>query len=412
MALIIHHEPCLFNSNSYNNVVSTKTKQIKWPIFSEDEINATHRVLASGKVNYWTGNEGKQFEKEFSHYFGANHSIAVSNGTVALELALEAIGIQPGDEVIIPSCTFIATASAVVMRGATPVIADIEPYKLTICPKSVRSKLTSKTKVIICVHLGGIPCNLDELSLIASENNCYLIEDCAQAHGASYNGKKVGSVGDISAFSFCQDKIMTTGGEGGMVSTNSELLWKRAWEFKDHGKSYDSVYNREHPPGFRWHHESFGTNFRMTEMQSAIGRVQLKLLDSWLTTRRFNAEKIWASAKKFSCFSLPIIPENCISAYYKCYIFVNEDQLQDGWSRDRIMGEINSLGTPCFSGSCTEIYKEKCFKPFKLVYQKALPNALDMGKRSLMFLIDPTIDREKIMATVHAIESVGSLASK
>lgn len=392
--------------------MTVKTIEKKWPTFSDEEISAAERVLLSGKVNYWTGEEGKNFESEYAAYTGTNYAVAVSNGTVALELALEAIGVLPGDEIIIPSCTFIATASSVVMRGAIPVVADIEPFKLTICPKSIEKLITSKTKAIICVHLGGISCEMATIRALAKKNNCYVIEDCAQAHGATYDGQKVGSIGDIAAFSFCQDKIMTTGGEGGMVTTNSESLWQRAWEFKDHGKSYDSVFNRSHPPGFRWHHETFGTNFRMTEMQSAIGRVQLKQLDSWLSHRKNNALKIWDTCRDFTCFTLPEMPENCSSAYYKCYVFVNPDQLNSGWSRDRIMQEINNLGTPCFSGSCTEIYKEKCFQQFDSIYNQTLPVASDMGARSIMFLIDPTIDTEKINATVSSIKKVASQAMR
>ena len=217
-----------------------KVTNTTWPRFDEEEIYAAEQVLRSGKVNYWTGEEGKIFEKEFAEYVGVKHGIAVANGTVALELALEALGIAEGDEVIVPSRTFIASASAVVMRGAVPKIADIDPVSQNISVKSIRDQISPRTKAIIVVHLGGWPCEMDEILAIARNHNLFVIEDCAQAHGASYKGKRVGSFGDIAAFSFCQDKIMTTAGEGGMVVTNNPTLWKRAWSFKDHGERLGS----------------------------------------------------------------------------------------------------------------------------------------------------------------------------
>ena len=393
-------------------MANTDQSPQKWPFFSDEEVQAAQRVLTSGNVNYWTGSQGKSFEQEFANYVGTKHAVAVSNGTVAIELALEALNISPGDEVIIPSCTFIATASAVVMRGAIPIIADIEPYSLTLSRRTIEAVHSPKTKAIICVHLAGNPCEMADIMAFATEHNCVVIEDCAQAHGARYNGQVVGSIGHIGAFSFCQDKIMTTGGEGGMVVTNDESLWKRAWEFKDHGKSYDAVFNKEHPPGFRWLHESFGTNFRMTEMQSAIGRVQLSKLDDWLHHRKQNALAIWQAAQQVPCLVVPTMSDTHDSAYYKCYVFVDTDKLADGWNRDRIMSEINALGTPCFSGSCTEIYNEKCFEQFPNTYQQQLPNAHSLGKCALMFLIDPSVDASQIEHTVSAIQTVGNRASQ
>ena len=247
-----------------------------WPYFSQDEIDAVTRVLNSGRVNYWTGDEGRQFEAEFAAFVGCKHAVAVANGTVALELALEALGIGPGDEVVVTSRTFIASASCAVMRGATPVMADVDWDSQNITAETIRAVLSPRTRAIIAVHLAGWPCDMDPILEIAREHGLKVIEDCAQALGAVYKGRPVGSMGDVNAFSFCQDKILTTGGEGGMLTTNHTDLWSRAWAFKDHGKSYEAVYRRQHPPGYRWLHESFGTNWRLTEMQSAMGRVLLQ----------------------------------------------------------------------------------------------------------------------------------------
>jgi dTDP-4-amino-4,6-dideoxygalactose transaminase len=231
-----------------------------WPSFTPEEADAVQKVLLSNKVNYWTGTEGREFEKEFAAYCGAKHAIALTNGTVALELALFALGIGPGDEVITTSRTFIASASCIVMRGATPVIADVDPVSQNVTAETIRPLITPRTRAIIAVHLAGWPCDMDPILALAREHGLKVIEDCAQCHGATYKGRPVGSLGDVAAFSFCQDKIMTTGGEGGMLTTRDTALWERAWAFKDHGKSFDAVYNRQHPPGFRWLHESFGTN--------------------------------------------------------------------------------------------------------------------------------------------------------
>ena len=363
-----------------------------WPQFTDEEVMAVSEVLKSGKVNYWTGQIGKKFEKEFAEYIGVKHAIAVSNGTTALELALAALGICEGDEVIVPSCTFIATASAVVMSGAKPVCADIEKYTQNISVQGIKDKLTSKTKAIICVHLGGYPCNMDEIMKLAKENNLKIIEDCAQAHGGIYKGKKLGSIGHMSAFSFCQDKIMSTGGEGGMVLTNDTHLWKKAWAFKDHGKDFDTVFNKEHPPGFRWLHESFGTNWRLTEMQSAIGRIQLRELEKTQARRQENAGILINTIKELEIFELPPeLDKGSRHAWYKFYTFINEDKLSEGWDRSRIMQEFLNRGILCYTGSCCEIYNEKAFECYPEQYKMSLKNAEEMERRSLLFLIHPTL---------------------
>ena len=382
-----------------------------WPLFPQDEIDAVVKVLRSGKVNYWTGDEGRQFEKEFADYSGCNHAIALANGTVALELALYVLGIGPGDEVITTSRTFIASASCAVMRGAQPVISDVDPDSQNVTVKTVKAVLTPKTKAIIVVHLAGWPCDMEPIMAFARENGLKVIEDCAQAHGATYKGKPVGSLGDMAAFSFCQDKIMTTGGEGGMLTLNDRNWWKKAWAFKDHGKSYDAVYNRQHSAGFRWLHESFGTNWRLTEMQSAIGRVQLRKLPEWAKIRRRNAAVLSESFSYVPALRVTIPPDHIEHAYYKYYVFVRPERLKTGWNRDRIMNAIIAEGVPCFSGSCSEIYLEKAFDAEGLRPKIRMPIAKTLGETSLMFLVHPTLNENDMNAVCRAVEKVMKSAS-
>jgi dTDP-4-amino-4,6-dideoxygalactose transaminase len=380
-----------------------------WPFFDGDEIDAAMAALRSQKVNYWTGNQGRDFEREFADFTGCKYAIALANGTVALELTLWALDIGPGDEVIVPSRTFIASASAVVMRGATPVMADVDPASQNITAANARDVISPKTRAIICVHLAGWPCDMDPILSLAGECGLKVIEDCAQCHGATYKGRPVGSLGDAAAFSFCQDKIMTTGGEGGMLTTNDESLWRKAWEFKDHGKSWDAVYNRRHPPGFRWLHESFGTNWRLTEMQSAIGRAQLRKLPEWARRRRENAAVLTEGFSRIPSLRVTIPPPEVGHAYYKYYVFIRPERLRPGWDRDRIMDAVNAEGVPCFSGSCSEIYLEKAFDGMRPA--ERLPVAWVLGDTSLMFLVHPTLGCKEMEDTCRAVERVMSEAS-
>ncbi|TYO94803.1 DegT/DnrJ/EryC1/StrS family aminotransferase [Desulfallas thermosapovorans] len=382
-----------------------------WPYFSADETAAATAVLKSGQVNYWKGSEGRLFEKEFASFAGCRYAIALANGTVALELALHALGIGPGDEVIVASRTFIASASCAVMRGAVPVMADVDPVSQNITAQTIAAALTPKTRAIIAVHLAGWPCDMDPILALAKEKGLFVIEDCAQAHGATYKGRPVGSLGDVAAFSFCQDKIMTTGGEGGMLTTNNRDIWEKAWSYKDHGKSYHAVYHRRHPPGFRWLHESFGTNWRLTEMQAAIGRVMLGKLPGWLEKRRRNARLLDRGLSAIPALRVTIPPAGIQHAYYKYYTFVKPEKLKPGWDRDRIMVALCAEGIPCFSGSCSEIYLEKAFTGAGLGPPGRLKTAKELGETSLMFLVHPTLGAEDMRDICLAAEKVFSVAT-
>ena len=385
-----------------------------WPSFTQIEADAISQVLLSNKVNYWTGQKCRLFETEFAEWADSKYAIAMGNGTLALDVGLHALGIGAGDEVIVTPRTFIASISSVVNAGAKPVFADVDEAAGNITPESIAAVLTDKTKGIVCVHLAGWPCDMDGIMALADKHNLYVIEDCAQAHGATYKGRSVGSIGHISAWSFCQDKIMTTGGEGGMVTTNDEQLWRKMWAYKDHGKSYAAVYETEHPLGYRWLHESFGTNWRMTEMQAVIGRIQLTRMPNWKAKRTANARAILDACVKWEAKGYLSVPrleesakfEDSTHAYYKLYVYVQSDNLPEEWSRDRIIAEINESGVPCFSGSASEVYLEKAFDNTGLRPESRLPMAKQLGETSLMFLVHPTLMEEEIKQTVKAIDNV------
>lgn len=383
-----------------------------WPSFTQEEADAVSRVLLSNKVNYWTGQECREFEKEFAAWCGSQKAIALHNGTVAIDLALVASGVKAGDEVVVTPRTFLASASSIVSVGAIPVFADVDKDSQNITAETIAKVLTPKTKAIICVHLAGWPCEMTAINELAKAHNITVIEDCAQAHGATYKGTSVGSLADAAAWSFCQDKIMTTGGEGGMLTTNNHELWYKAWSYKDHGKDWEAVYNRQHPAGFRWLHESFGTNWRMLEMQGVIGRIQLTRMADWHQSRKQNAAQILAACAESDVLRAPQVPDYIEHAWYRAYAFVKPEALAADWSRDRIMHEINALGVPCYSGSCSEVYLEKAFDNTGWRPQERLPVAKELGETSLMFLVHPTLTVSEIDKTCEVIRSVMLLAKK
>lgn len=399
-----------------------------WPSFTTEEADAVRDVLLSNKVNYWTGDIGRQFEKEFADFACTKHAIALANGTVALDLIYEGlfIGSHNGgsetDEVIVTSRTFLASVSSIINAGARPVFVDVDIGSQNIDPLAVSQAITEYTRAILCVHLAGWPCDMDGIHRAINGRDIKLIEDCAQAHGATYKGKPVGSLGHAAAWSFCQDKIMSTGGEGGMVTCDDDALWRRMWAYKDHGKSYEAVYEREHEPGFRWLHEGFGTNWRLTEMQSAIGRIQLRRIAYWTKAREQNALALTDAFLPFSgeegiiripdlsCDQCAAKNETCCRhAWYKFYAFVRPENLPDGWNRDRIVSELVAKGIPCYQGSCSEVYLEKAFNGTAHKPRKALPIAKKLGETSLMFLVHPTLKEHEIKAYQEAISDVLSM---
>lgn len=381
-----------------------------WPQFEQDEIEAVAAVLASGKVNYWTGVEGRRFEEEYAARCAVRHAVALMNGTVALELALYAMGIGQGDEVVTTGRTFIASASCAVVRGARPVIADVDPESQNITADTIAAVLTPRTKAIVAVHLGGWPCDMDAIMDLARKRGLRVIEDCAQAHGATWRGRPVGSFGDAAAFSFCQDKIISTGGEGGILVCNDEGIWERAWAYKDHGKSWDAVHRRTHPSGFRWLHESFGTNWRMTEIQAVIGRRQLMKLPDWLSRRRRNAAILERAFADIPGLRITPVPEHVGHARYRYYAFLESNRLRPDWSHQRVVEAILAEGVPCFTGSCSEIWREKAFVDGNLQPQAPLPVSHALGGTSLCFLVHPTSGDHDMADIVAAVTKVMAMA--
>nr|WP_315263463.1 DegT/DnrJ/EryC1/StrS aminotransferase family protein [Moraxella osloensis] len=387
-----------------------------WPNFTQQEADAVSRVLLSNKVNYWTGQECREFEKEFAAWAGTDYAVALANGTLALDVALQAMGIGEGDEVIVTPRSFIASVSTVVNAGAIPVFADVDNNTGNISTTTIAPKITDKTKAIICVHLAGWPCDMDEIMALAKQHNLWVIEDCAQAHGAKYKGKPVGSIGHVGAWSFCQDKIMTTGGEGGMVTTNDKALWQKMWEYKDHGKNYDSIYHKQHPPGFRWLHDSFGTNWRMMEMQAVIGRIQLKKMAEWTKIRTQNAKILRDALTQFAgeqqFLRIPdiefhqVMGGDSVHAYYKYYVYVRPENLPENINRDSILNALNEKKIPCFSGSCSEIYLEKAFDNHPSRPNARLTVAKELGETSLMFLIHPTLTTNEMQTIANTTVDV------
>lgn len=383
-----------------------------WPYYAEDELSAVNKVLVSGKVNYWTGEECVLFEHEFAEYLGVKHAISLANGTAALELALYACGIGAGDEVIVTSRSFIASASSIVLSGATPVFVDVDENSQNIDPTLIESAITPKTKAIMAVHLAGWACEMDAILSIADRNSIVVIEDCAQAHGGEYKGKKLGSFGDVAAFSFCQDKIMSTGGEGGMLVTNNDGIWKNAWSYKDHGKSYEAANQKISGEGFRWVHDSFGTNWRLTEMQAAIGRRQLMKLEDWLNQRQKNADVLTSILGSLSVIRLPETPEYIRHANYKYYIFIRPEKLQNGWDRNLIITTLRGEGIPCFVGSSSEMYREKSFLKSNIGPAVPLKVAHELGENSIMFQVHPTLSETDMKHVAETIKAVLMKASK
>lgn len=366
--------------------------ELRWPQHDTDEIEAVAAVLGSGRVNALVhGDHTRRLEREFASYCGVPHAIAVSNGTTALELAMRALGIGRGDEVIVPARSFFATAASVVAVGATPAFADIDPVSQTIDLESVRSLVGERTRAILCVHLAGWPCDMDGLTALAQDAGLWLIEDCAQAHGAAFRGRRVGSFGHAAAFSFCTDKIMSTGGEGGMVLLKDRDHWTRAWAFKDHGKNPEKIFAQAPGSGFRYVHDSFGTNWRMTEMQAAIGRCQLAKLPRWLDQRRRNAKTLIAELREAPGVEVPHIPLHVRHAFYRLYVSIAPEVLDNG-SAASLIDRLVQMGMPVGSGSCADMSREAAFDGLDLRRANNLSVAAEIGRRTIAFPVDHLLD--------------------
>lgn len=377
-----------------------------WPCYTTEEAEAIAQTLVSNKVNYWTGDRCREFERRFAEWTGTRYAVALANGTLALDAALKALQIGPGDEVITTPRTFLASASCIVTAGARPVFADVDLNSQNITADTISAVLTPRTKAIICVHLGGMPCDMDPIMELAEARGLKVIEDCAQAHGARYKGRSVGAIGHVGAWSFCQDKIMTTGGEGGMVTTNDPALWNFMWSYKDHGKSWEAVYERQHPPGPRLVHDSFGTNWRMLEMQAVLGLLQLDKMAHWHRRRAEIAEALGRACRRHDLLRVPEVPADVKHAWYRFYAFLRPERLAPGWTRNRILDEISKAGVPCMHGSAPEIYLERAFDGTGFRPAERLPAARELGETSICLLTHPTLTDEEVLKTVATIDAV------
>jgi hypothetical protein len=379
-----------------------------WPIYSPDEITAVARVLKSGKVNYWTGEEARHFEQEYAAHCDVPFAVAIANGSVALELALKAIGVGPGDEVIVPSRTFVATASSVALVGARPIFADVDRVSQNITAETLEAVVTARTRAVIVVHLAGWPCEVQSILELAKLKNLAVVEDCAQGHGALYRGRPVGSFGDAAIFSFCQDKIISTGGEGGMLVTRDRDIWHRAWSYKDHGKNYaaTTAANAAASRKFRWLHDTFGTNWRMTEMQAVIGRLQLKKLDHWIEHRSSCASYLNSRLRHIEGIRTTEPPHDVRHSYYKYYAFIEPERLKPKWNRDRIVKMLVQQGFFAQPGSCSEVYRERSFKRAKMQPPSRHPVARELGKTSFLTLVDPTVTPDLLERLSAALEVI------
>jgi dTDP-4-amino-4,6-dideoxygalactose transaminase len=377
-----------------------------WPYYAPEERAAVDAVLTSGRVNYWTGEHARRFEDEYARYLEVAHALALANGTVALELALRMWGIGAGDDVVVTPRSFIASTSCAALLGARPLFADVDRDSGNITAETVARVITPRTRAIIPVHLGGWPCDVESIVELAEERGIKVLEDCAQAHGARIRGRPVGTLGHAAAFSFCQDKIITTAGEGGLLATSDRSLWEAAWSYKDHGKTWGAIHTRPHGPAFRWIHDRFGTNWRLTEPQAAIGRLQLRKLDNWVSARRRNAAIYTERLGSVPALRIPTVPADVYHAGYRFYAYVRPGLLASGWSRDRILTAITALGVPCFAGSCSEIYREAAFSGTSWVPEPRLPVAAELGETSLAFLVHPTLEDAHVHRVCDAVEQV------
>ncbi len=383
-----------------------------WPNYSDKELRKVNQVIKTNKVNYWTGNEGKKFESEFSKYFKIKYSVAVSNASLGLECALKALELNRNDEVIVPSKSYVSSASCVVNVGAKPIFADIDLNSQNITVETIKKLINKKTKAIICVHLGGYPCEMEKISKFCKLNKINIIEDCSQSHGAKIGNKFVGSFGDISVWSFCNDKIISTLGEGGMMCTNNKKIFEKIWSLKEIGKDRKLMNIKHKNTNYRWVHNSFGTNLRLTEVQSAIGRMQLKNLNYFVKKRNYNAKQILSTLKKFKSVQTPFIPKNITHAFYRCYITLRNSELKTNWNRNKIIYNLIKRGVRCNEGSCSELYKEKSFKDYGLSPKKRLKNAKKLSVSSLAFQVDHSINIKELKKMILSIKKIFQKATK
>jgi perosamine synthetase len=390
-----------------------------WPDYGQEEIAAATAVLKSGKLARQSGSRVNQFEQDFAEKFGAKHAIAVSSGTAALHVALAALGIGPGDEVINTPHCFIGTATPVVHSAAVPVFADIDPQTFNIDPGTIASHITPRTKAIIPVHLNGCPAEMDAILDIARQHGLFVVEDAAQALGGEYRGRMVGTIGEIGCFSFWEDKIITTGGEGGMLITNDSELAKRAKKFHHHGEDRrdGSYYQGER----LYHHATLGYNYRMTEIQGAIGTAQLKKLDNYVEMRRKHSHHLTQLLSSIEGIIPPYEPPHVKHVFYK-YIIRLDRKILD-INAEEFVKILSAEGIPCSRRYPTPLHQQPVFvehngfggtsapfsppwHPVEVEYGSGSPVAEILPQELVRLLMRPTFNEQDIEDIAGGVDKV------
>tara|TARA_B100000767_G_C19747383_1_gene529176 strand:- start:627 stop:1799 length:1173 start_codon:yes stop_codon:yes gene_type:complete len=364
-----------------------------WPNFSKNLISKVGRILSSGKINYIDGPYGKKFEKEFSKFVGNRYSIAICNGTAALEVAIKSLKLAKNSEIIVPSRSFFASAACIVNTGHIPIFADVDLLTQNISLDDIKKKISKRTKAIICVHLAGLPCNMHDIKKLANKNKIKIIEDCSQAHGASIDNMQVGSFGDVSTWSFCNDKIISTLGEGGMISTNKKIIYDFCKTYINHGSVLQNNKNSEK---FIYNKDYFGTNLRITEIQSIAGLEQLKDLRKVQIKRERMSKDYFHVTSKYQNYIYSYFPlKNIKCAWYRFYFFLKTDMKEYQKIRFKIIKNLKKNDLKCFTGSCPEIYLEKSFKKLKNFKVRRLINSKILGETSIALDINHTLTHAK-----------------
>jgi len=374
-----------------------------WPNFSKSLLLKINKILSNGVINYTTGNLGITFEKKFSEFIGNKYSIVTCNGTVALEVAIKSLDLPRNSEIIVPARSFFASASCIVNTGNIPVFADVDLATQNILSTDIERKINKKTKAIICVHLAGLPCDMEKIVKLAKQHKLKIIEDCSQAHGAMIDNSNVGTFGDVATWSFCNDKIISTLGEGGMISTNYKKIYKFCKTYINHGTNI----NKKKSNKFIYNKNSFGTNLRITEIQSIAGLDQLKNLKKVQKIRENiskNFFKIIIKYKKF--FNTFYTSKNVKSAWYRFYFFVKPNVKNFKKLRFKIIKDLNRMNVKCSTGSCPEIYLETAFKTLKNFKFKRLKNCKLLGETSIALEINHTLNRNEQKKDLTKLASV------
>ncbi len=383
-------------------------REKNWPNFDKNLISKVNSIISSGKINYTEGSYGIKFEKEFSKFVGNKYSVAICNGTAALEVAIKSLRLPKNSEILVPARSFFSSASCIVNTGYVPVFVDVDLSTQNISIDDIKKKITKKTKAIICVHLAGLPCDMYGIKKIINKKKISIIEDCSQAHGASIDNKQVGSFGDISTWSFCNDKIISTLGEGGMISTNKKKLYlfckriiNHGTNLKDNKKTEKFIYNKDY----------FGTNLRITEIQSCAGLEQLKKLKK-IQKKRENISKSYHKilSRYKSYFNCYYPSKKIKSAWYRLYFFLRTDLKKYQKLRFKIIQDLRKNNLKCFTGSCPEIYLEKAFKKLNNSKIIRLKNCKTLGETSIALEINHTLKysqhKKKILILKQVIDKI------